>query len=192
MSDFQIILITMSLVLFITLILIIGPLIKFYKALFKRTRFEKLGETTKFRLIYQLNACINELSKKKLGAIITIENKQSLENYRIDGIKINADISSDLLLAIFNKYSPLHDGAIVIRGNKIVYAGTFFKITQSSFGNKYGARHRAAIGISEQTDSTTIVVSEETGKVSIVKNAKLTRLPSHKTFQDELTKQLLS
>lgn len=192
MTDFEIILTTMSLTFFVALILIIGPIIKLYKALFKRTRFEKLGETTKFRLIYQLNACVNELSKKKIGAIITIENKQSLENYRIDGIKIDANISSDLLLSIFNKSSPIHDGAIVIRGNKIVYAGTFFKITQSSFGSKYGARHRAAIGISEQTDSTTIVVSEENGKVSIVKNSKLTRLASNNTFQDELTKKLLS
>nr|WP_318033879.1 DNA integrity scanning protein DisA nucleotide-binding domain protein [Mycoplasmopsis bovis] len=103
------------------------------------------------------------MSKNKIGALITIENNDNIENLRTDGVIIDANISSSLLISIFNKYSPLHDGAVIIRDNKILYAATFYKITKKSINNQYGARHRAAMGISELCDATTIVVSEETG-----------------------------
>lgn len=129
-----------------------------------------LGESTKIRIIYQLKEALEFLSKTKTGAIITIENKDNLDLLRTDGVILNANISASLIISIFNKHAPLHDGAIIIRNNKIYYAATYYKITKKSIDNKYGARHRAAMGISEICDATTIVVSEENGGITIAKN----------------------
>lgn len=128
-----------------------------------------LGESTKIRIIYQLKEALEFLSKTKTGAIITIENKDNLDLLRTDGVILNANISASLIISIFNKHAPLHDGAIIIRNNKIYYAATYYKITKKSIDNKYGARHRAAMGISEICDATTIVVSEENGGITIAK-----------------------
>lgn len=140
-----------------------------------RAKHTGLGNSSKVRLIHNLKEAIIELSSKKIGAIITIEGHDNLDSHRTDGIYVNANISSALLIAIFNKESPLHDGAVIIRNEKIAYASTYYKISSNSFSNKMGARHRAAIGISEQTDAITIVVSEETGEISMAKQAKITK-----------------
>ncbi|TNK98396.1 hypothetical protein C4M98_01560, partial [Mycoplasmopsis pullorum] len=123
------------------------------------------------------------------GAIITIENTENVDNLRTDGVILNANISSSLLIAIFNKESPLHDGAVVIRDNKIYYASTFYKITRKSMENRYGSRHRAAMGISEICDATTIVVSEETGTVSITKGGNIAEVRIDE-FQEQLVRYL--
>ncbi|MGZ9413161.1 diadenylate cyclase [Mycoplasma sp. 480] len=138
----------------------------------KKSKFRELADSNKNRVIIELKNAVDELSRTKTGAIITIENHDNIENLRTDGIKIDSNISSSLLLSIFNKNSPLHDGAVIIRGNKMIYASTYYKITSKSINNKFGSRHRAAMGISEQSDSTTIVVSEETGGITIAKNGK--------------------
>ncbi|UVD81821.1 DNA integrity scanning protein DisA nucleotide-binding domain protein [Mycoplasma iguanae] len=157
-------------VVLLTIIFLVFYIIKKLKS--KKTSFSKLGNTTKVHLIYHLKEAIIELSKSKTGAIITIQKKDDLSSFRTDGLELNANISSTLLIAIFNKKSPLHDGAVIIKDNKITYASTYFKITGKSINNKYGARHRAAMGISEQTDAITIVVSEENGDVTIAKLGK--------------------
>ncbi|MBR2999121.1 MAG: DNA integrity scanning protein DisA nucleotide-binding domain protein, partial [Mycoplasmataceae bacterium] len=90
-----------------------------------------------------------------------------------------------LIISIFNKNSPLHDGAIIIRSGKIVYASTYYKISKKSIDNKYGSRHRAGLGISEVSDATTIVVSEETGDVSITKNSMIIPIKMSE-FQEKL------
>ncbi|AWX69339.1 diadenylate cyclase [[Mycoplasma] anseris] len=133
-----------------------------------------LGQSTKIRLIHQLKESLEYLSKTKTGAIITIENNDDLDNLRTDGIIIDANVSSSLIISIFNKHSPLHDGAIIIKNNKIHYASTYYKITKKSIDNKYGARHRAAMGISEICDATTLVVSEENGGITLAKNGLFT------------------
>ncbi|WP_033160976.1 diadenylate cyclase [[Mycoplasma] collis] len=138
----------------------------------KKSKFSQLADSNKNRLIIELKNAVEELSRNKIGAIITIENYDKLDELRTDGVKIDANISSSLILAIFNKTSPLHDGALIIRENKILYASTYYKITSKSINNLFGSRHRAALGISEQSDSTTIVVSEETGRIIIAKNEK--------------------
>ena len=171
MTLFEIILISIS---GLTFLLVAIPLsIKLIAALFKKTKFKKMGSSSQIRLIRQLHDAVTELSATKTGAIITIVNKEDIESLRTDGIKIDANISSSLIISIFNKKSPLHDGALIIDGNKITYAATYYKITSKSVDNKYGARHRAALGISEQSDSLTIVVSEETGGVAFVKAGAL-------------------
>lgn len=171
-------------------LLLLGPWI--YKGalmLFKKSKYSAMGESSKIRLVRQLNDAVTELSNTKTGAIITIVHKNSLDNFRTDGIKIDANISSSLIISIFNKHSPLHDGAIVVEDNKITYAATYYKITSRSVDNKYGARHRAAMGISEQTDALTIVVSEQTGGVSFAKNSVLTPINLNE-FQEKLTQYL--
>ncbi len=94
-----------------------------------------------------------------------------------------------IFISIFNKKSPLHDGSVIIEGGKIKYAATYYKITQSSVNNKYGARHRAALGISEQSDALTLIVSEETGKVSYTSHGKIAQLKLS-TFQEDISKLL--
>ena len=108
------------------------------------------------------------LSSAKVGALITIEQHNSLDQYAERAIQLNSDISRELLEQIFIKDSPLHDGGVIIRGNKIVCAGAYYVLTQDDRLDKtVGSRHRAGIGISEVTDSLTIIVSEETGSVHV-------------------------
>ncbi|TPR53699.1 DNA integrity scanning protein DisA nucleotide-binding domain protein [Metamycoplasma neophronis] len=167
--------IVLAFVILITLILAINYATSWIKTLNKnKTAKKSLGQSTKIRIIYQLKEAIENLSRHKTGAIITIEGKDNLDLLRTDGVIIDANISSSLIISIFNKHSPLHDGAIIIRNNKIYYAATYYKITKKSIDNRYGARHRAAMGISEICDATTIVVSEENGGVTIAKNGTFT------------------
>lgn len=177
--------------LLVTLILIsIMPLIvNAIKNKMTRRHFQKLGQSSQIRLINQLREAVEYLSKNKIGALITIENNDNIDNLRTDGVILNANISSSLLISIFNKYSPLHDGAVIIRDNKIYYASTFYKITRKSIDNQYGARHRAAMGISELCDATTIIVSEETGDVKFVKNGTFYNIRLEQ-FQEQLVKYL--
>ncbi|MGV2393486.1 UNVERIFIED_CONTAM: DNA integrity scanning protein DisA nucleotide-binding domain protein [Campylobacter lari] len=183
-------LITLVVLVSITMIIIILPtIINFVRVKFTKSKYNKLGQSSQIRLINQLREAVEYLHKNKIGALITIENNDNIDNLRTDGIILNANISSSLLISIFNKYSPLHDGAVIIRDNKIYYASTFFKITKKSIDNQYGARHRAAMGISELCDATTIVVSEETGNIKFVKNGSFYNIKIEQ-FQEELVKYL--
>ncbi|MDE5867587.1 MAG: diadenylate cyclase [Anaeroplasmataceae bacterium] len=108
------------------------------------------------------------MSSTKVGALITIEQHNSLDQYAERAIQLNSDISKELLEQIFIKDSPLHDGGVIIRGNKIVCAGAYYVLTQDETLDKtVGSRHRAGVGVSEITDSLTIIVSEETGAVHV-------------------------
>lgn len=108
------------------------------------------------------------MSSEKVGALITIEQHNSLDQYAERAIQLNSDISTELLEQIFIKNSPLHDGGVIIRGNKIVCAGAYYVLTQDdSLDKTIGSRHRAGVGISEVTDSLTIIVSEETGIIHV-------------------------
>lgn len=120
------------------------------------------------RLIRQLIKSAVILSQKKIGAIIALERENSLRTYIDSGVLLNAMVSQELLETIFTHYSPLHDGAVVIIGNHIVAAACIFPLTDDTrLSRTYGTRHRAAIGLSENTDAVVIVVSEETGKIAI-------------------------
>jgi len=119
------------------------------------------------KLNKNITAAVKWLSDTKTGALITFERGESLDKYIKTGTIINAPITSELLETIFYEGTRLHDGAVVIRDDTIVAASVFYPATTKNLVGKYGARHRAAIGISETTDSLTIVVSEETGRISI-------------------------
>ncbi|QSF13869.1 DNA integrity scanning protein DisA nucleotide-binding domain protein [Mycoplasma sp. Mirounga ES2805-ORL] len=186
----MILLITILSIVSLILIIIVAPyLVLIFKSRLVKNKYNKLGKSSQIRLINQLRESVEYLSKNKIGALITIENNDNLDNLRTDGIIVKADISSSLLISIFNKTSPLHDGAVIIRDNKIWYVGTFYKISRKSIENGYGARHRAAMGISELCDATTIIVSEETGSVKFVKNGAFYNIRIDQ-FQEQLIKYL--
>lgn len=120
------------------------------------------------RLVYEIVNAVEYLRKARIGALIVLERDISLANYIDKAKKVYADISSDLLISIFFPNNPLHDGGVIIQGDRISCAGAVFPTSNSSKVNKkFGTRHRAALGIAEESDCISIVVSEETGRVSI-------------------------
>lgn len=120
------------------------------------------------KLVYQIVGAMDYLRKGKIGALIVIERDISLGNYIDKAKKIYADLSSDLLESIFFPNNPLHDGGVIIQGDSITCAGAVFPTSNSPKLNKrLGTRHRAAVGITEETDSIALIVSEETGRLSI-------------------------
>ena len=129
-------------------------------------------------LILKLDKAINALSSTQTGALITIERTDDLSSYmQKSGTKVNAPVTPELLETIFYKGTPLHDGATIIRGNTVASSAVFYQPTQRPLNGKYGSRHRAAIGISEVCDALTIIVSEETGKVSVTYKGELISIP---------------
>lgn len=153
-----------------------------------RGLLERLGKTTVFSSLHSLSGnekekLVNELvnasvslSKQKVGAIITLEQGHSLADFIKTGTPINSSVTADLLTSIFVTTTPLHDGAVIIQGGSIACASAYFPTTALDLPTRYGARHRAAIGVSEITDSVTIVISEETGTISIAEDGKLTEM----------------
>lgn len=128
------------------------------------------------KMVKALNQAIQYMSKRRIGALITIQMNTGLEDYIETGIKLDADITGALLINIFIPNTPLHDGAVIIKDNKIAVAAAYLPLSESNLIPKaLGTRHRAAVGISEVTDALTIVVSEETGGVTITKNSELLR-----------------
>ena len=128
-----------------------------------------------------------EMSKVKTGALIVIEQKVALGEYERTGIAVDGIVSSQLLINIFEHNTPLHDGAVIIRGSRIVSATCYLPLTDSmELGKELGTRHRAAVGISEVSDSTTVVVSEETGAVSVAREGQLYRNLDREALRERL------
>lgn len=120
-------------------------------------------------------ACV-EMGKARTGALIVIEQRVSLRDYERTGIEVDGIVSSQLLINIFEHNTPLHDGAVLVRGNRIVSATCYLPLSDNlSLSKEMGTRHRAGVGISEVTDSMTIIVSEETGKISVAYEGELDR-----------------
>lgn len=132
------------------------------------TRHRVLTMDEREKMVYEIMNAIEYLRKSRIGALIVIERDVSLNDYIQRSKGIYADISSELLISIFFPRNPLHDGGVIIQGNRITSAGAVFPISLNTKINKrLGTRHRAALGISEETDAIAIVVSEESGKISI-------------------------
>lgn len=126
------------------------------------------------RMVYEVINAVDYMRKEKIGALIVIERDISLGNYIDKAKKLYADLTSDLLIAIFYEGNPLHDGGVIIQGDRITCAGAVFPTSSSQKINKrLGTRHRAALGLAEETDAICIVVSEETGRVSVALNGEL-------------------
>ena len=148
---------------------------------------------TEEETIKQLDQAIQYMSKRRIGALISIEMKTGLEEYIETGIPLDADISGALLINTFIPNTPLHDGAVIIKNNRISVAAAYLPLSDSKLIPKeLGTRHRAAVGISEVTDALTIVISEETGEVSITKDNELIRNMSRNDYLKFLRAQLYS
>ncbi len=133
-----------------------------------------------------------DMSATKTGALIVIERETRLGEYMSSGTLLDANVSSGLLKNIFVPNTPLHDGAVIIRANKIITAGCVLPLTaNNNLSKDLGTRHRAAVGLSEVTDAIVIVVSEETGKISIARNGSLTRNLSRDSLRRALEKTLV-
>ena len=133
-----------------------------------------------------LTACQN-MAKQDVGAIIIIDSVGDIhENILDTGTRLDAVLSAPLLESIFNTKAPLHDGAVIVRGNRIIAAGCFLTLTQRNVNKEMGTRHRAAIGVTEETDVLSIVVSEETGIISVVKHGEIKRYMTMDKLNDEI------
>lgn len=136
-------------------------------------RFFSTSSTDK--AIEEVIDAVKDLSKNKIGALIVFARTSSLQDLVDAGVNIDAEVKSALLVTIFRKETPLHDGAVVIRGNRIVAASCYLPISQNpNISTSFGTRHRAAVGISETNNVFVVVVSEETGRISIARNGALT------------------
>lgn len=145
-----------------------------------------LGFTEK--TVNELVRATFEMAKVKTGALLVIERDVSLKEIERTGIEINGLVSSQLLINIFEHNTPLHDGAVVVRGNRVAAATCYLPLSDNnSISKDLGTRHRAALGISECTDSITIVVSEETGRISLAENGKLIRINDSETLKHALS-----
>lgn len=148
---------------------IVGPLINFSDSKEKAERFSD-------HTVEELVRATFELGKTKTGALMVIEEEVLLTEFEQTGIEVDAVISSQLLINIFEHNTPLHDGAVILRGNRVAAATCYLPLSDNMrLSKELGTRHRAGVGISEVTDSFTIIVSEETGKVSIAKGGELIR-----------------
>lgn len=156
----------------------LGDIRSFVAAPFKRTNAKngKFGVEkiyNRAELYKQIESAVIQLSKTRTGALITFERNTTLRDIMKNGVPIHAPLTAELLVTIFYPGTRLHDGAVVVHGNEIIAASVFFTPTTKPFAGKYGSRHRAAIGVSEVSDSVTVVVSEETGRISIAVDGEL-------------------
>ncbi|RYL88093.1 diadenylate cyclase CdaA [Sporolactobacillus sp. THM19-2] len=131
------------------------------------------------------------MSKRRIGALMSIERKTGLNDYIETGIPISGNLTSQLLINIFIPNTPLHDGAVIIRGNEVIAAACYLPLSESPFISKeLGTRHRAAMGVSEVTDALTVVVSEETGGIMVTKNGEMFREISEEQLSEMLQHEL--
>lgn len=152
-----------------------------------RSALARLGRSRVWRVLTKLEErervvadevakAAERLSRAKIGGIVAVEREVGLDEYAETGTGIRAQVSADLLTTIFTPYSPLHDGAVIIRGDQIIAAGCILPLTQFPVGDKsLGTRHRAAIGLSEETDAYVVVISEETSTISLARRGVLRR-----------------
>ena len=175
----------------LAIIIIFQPEIRRALARLGRQPWGKSEIASQKNIIAPLIDCTKSLSQKKIGALIAIEREIGTRSFQDTGTAINAAVSPELITSIFFPRSPLHDGGVIISGTKLKSAGCIFPLSQKDQFNKtLGTRHRAAIGITEETDAVVIVISEQTGAISIAYNGKLRRGLSEDRFSRIITSML--
>ena len=164
-------------VLIIGIIVIFQPELRvaLSKLSFKGRRYKEITEFDKF--LDQLSSSIYKMSEKRIGCLIALENEDSLDEYAQKAVMLNAEFSSELLETVFATNTPLHDGAVIFRDKIMLAAAVILPLAEdpSQLARSMGTRHRAGLGLSHMTDALVIVVSEETGKVSIAREGIMTR-----------------
>ena len=168
-----------------------------------RTGLERLGRSTDLfstapisseeKMVQAFVKAVNYMSPRKIGALVAIQGSRTLQEYIATGIPLDADVSGELLINIFIPNTPLHDGAVIVRDNKIAVSCAYLPLTENTgISKEFGTRHRAAIGLSEVSDALTFVVSEETGGISITHNGVFKHDLTLEEFEAELRKVLIS
>ena len=168
-----------------------------------RTGLERLGRATDLfstapisseeKMVQAFVKAVNYMSPRKIGALVAIQGSRTLQEYIATGIPLDADVSGELLINIFIPNTPLHDGAVIVRDNKIAVSCAYLPLTENTgISKEFGTRHRAAIGLSEVSDALTFVVSEETGGISITHNGVFKHDLTLEEFEVELRKVLIS
>lgn len=139
------------------------------------------------RVVDEVVQAARTLAEQRIGALIVFERTVGLENYALTGVRVSADVTSELLQTLFFPRSPLHDGAIIIRGNKLVAAGCLLPVSDElNISGRIGTRHRAALALSLESDALVVVVSEESGRISVVQDGNL-----HRGIDPEALRQVL-
>ncbi len=167
-----------------------------------RSALEKLGRGRSLfsgekiqrdeKSINEIVSAMSSLSRQKIGSLVVIEREVGLSDIIESGTRLDSDISSELLINIFIPNTPLHDGAVIVRKNAIAAAACYLPLsTSNTISKELGTRHRAAIGISEKSDCLVIVVSEETGNISVAENGKINRYFDEESLKIRLKKDLL-
>lgn len=145
------------------------------------------------RSIDELVSAMSSLSRQKIGALVVLEREVGLSDIIESGTKLDSDISSELLINIFIPNTPLHDGAVIIRKNTIAAAACYLPLSSSNtIAKELGTRHRAAIGISEKSDCLVVIVSEETGNISVAENGKINRYFDEESLRIRLKNELVN
>jgi len=158
---------------------------------FLSSQFSGLGEDDRDHLVAEIVQAVRLMSRGRIGALIVLERSTGLEEYIDSGVRIDSLVSNELINNLFIPRSPLHDGAVIIRGNRLLAAACVLPLTQEQkLGKSMGTRHRAGIGITEQSDAVAVIVSEETGTVSLALEGILFRDLDNKKLSDKLSRAL--
>jgi uncharacterized protein (TIGR00159 family) len=160
--------------LFITLVVLFAPEIRRALAVFGETKMLGAASKSTNKILEEIVKAASILANRQIGALIVIEGSTDLEHYLDTGQMLKSLVTKDILISIFIPYSPLHDGAVVIRDGEIMKAGCILPLSKKvDIGKNYGTRHRAAIGITEETDAVSVVVSEEKGSITVAHRGML-------------------
>lgn len=155
-------------------------------------RRARIDNTVEHQLIKSLDDALQYMSKRRIGALITIQREDHLDEYIKTGIKLDANVTGQLLINTFIPNTPLHDGAVIISKGRIAVAAAYLPLSESTrIPKELGTRHRAAVGISEASDAITVVVSEETGEISITQKGDLLRHMDQKSYLNFFEHQFL-
>jgi|TARA_B100000959_G_scaffold235302_1_gene253532 diadenylate cyclase len=189
----QFIITRVAVVAALALLIIFQPELRMALARLGSSRLWSFNITQQEEFLSSVADAVWELSKKRYGALFAIERSIGLKDQIETGVEINGDLSSELALTIFHPKTALHDGGVVLSGERIVAASCVFSVSQTEIGDRsMGLRHRAAIGLTEESDAVTIVVSEETGAVSICVDGRIERNMDEDGFRDRLEEIFLS
>jgi diadenylate cyclase len=172
----------------LALIILFQPEIRKALAQMGEARFLSFSSAEGSRSVEEILRAAVSLSNRKVGALIVIERETSLNDFIEMATILDAKVSHELLLSVFNPASPIHDGAVIIRGNRVIAAGCFLPLTLSSgLSRALGTRHRAGIGLTEETDAVVIIISEETGSIGIAVGGRLQKDMDMNSLRDFLT-----
>lgn len=172
----------------IAIIVLFQPEIRRALAQMGETQFLNFTSAEELKSLEEIVRASVALANRKIGALVVIERETSLKDFVEMGTPLDAKVSKELLLSIFHPSSPIHDGAVIIKGNRVAAAGCFLPITLSSDLSKaLGTRHRAGIGLTEETDAVALIVSEETGFVSMAMSGRLETRLDMGTLREMLT-----